>query len=366
MVNRKQITIESYDRTRYNKPEKVRTHTKNIRVSDIDEKARERIKFGKAKKLFEDRSERGKKMDRKQQSRIMFAVPNMLWANTINRYDIWGLDGYNPPEVEKLPESGLPFQVVRYKNEIYKADAKGIFTTPDLKIRDLDPHSEKEQERFEKEHPDKNALWNDKITKSFQKWIDKNAELEEIAGKLNYKNPHNKLYQMQELYNSLNLSEKDMKKMMLHLYNKVYVSEAKSYTKDFMEFYEHRYDDKLERDMNRAKREQKERMTDPVKKRKRQEQYKTSGLRFSNLRRMLDKTGYQYDSQQVRAEMEYLEDDEIIADVKAQQTSELGDIGAGEVDWQTIEKDEYQKMVDYYEQKSYDEYLTHLQQEAFV
>ena len=246
MVRTRQIDVKHYTRIKNEKKEEVRGHFRKIKVSSTNEAIRDEIKFGKAKNLFENRSERSQKMDLRHNSRIMFAVPNRLWANAPNRYDIWGLDGYNPPEVEKLPEKGLPFQVVRYKNEIYQTNAKGKFIRPDIKIIDLKPYDEKTQERFEKEHPGKNAIWNDKITKSFQKWMDKNGELEEIAGKLNYKNPHNKLYQMQELYNSINLSEKDMKKMMLQLYNKVYVSEAKSYTKDFMEFYEHRYDDKLE------------------------------------------------------------------------------------------------------------------------
>ena len=363
MANRKEITIETYNRVRYGKPEQVITHTKNIRISDIDEKTKERIKLGKAKNLFEDRSERSRKMDIRQDSKKMFAFPNRLWYDTPNRYDVWGLDGFVAPEVKDLPERGLPFQVVTFKNEIYTADAKGIYNAPEIVVIELD-HSPETQEQYEKE-TGKNAIWHDKTTKGYKNWLKKNSELEEIADRLNYNNLHrNKLYKIKELYESLNLSKEDEKEMILKLYNKTHKRNIGSYTKTFWEFYNHIYEDELDRKINSETRKQKDRMKDPKKAKQQKERYKTSELRFLTLKKNLDKNGYQYDSVEVRGKMKYLENDEIIGDIKAQQSEETGDIGSNEVDWEVIDKVNYQEMAEHYEQKTHDDYFEYLQQEA--
>lgn len=300
----------------------------------------------------------------------MFAVPNRLWVDAPNRYDIWGLDGYNPPEVKKEPDQGLPFQVVRYKNEIYQANARGKFTTPDIKIIDLNPHDENNQKKYEEENLGKHAIWNERVTNDYRKWLRKNAKLEDLASQLDYTISRNKLYEIRESYNSLKLSEKDQKKLMLKLYNRIYENKARSYTKDFMEFYEHRFDDNLERKISKEEKRIKDINKDLAKSKKAKERYKTSELRLFNLMAMIESKGYyDYDLKSLREKMLELknsDNDGIVGDfIKNDLRDESGDSDMLYVDEKKL-IDDYSTMQEYYQQRSYDDYLDYLQQEAIV
>lgn len=343
---------------------------KKPKTRKINPKAKQKIRFNQAKAIFEQRPIRSQKMDIRYNSKTMFAVPNKMWADAPNRFDIWGLDGYDAPAVSSLPDIGLPFQVVKYQNEIYKANARGYFTKPDIKIVKLDPMDPTNQKQFEQENPGKNAIWANKTTRVYEIWLNKNAKLEDIATKLDYTSPKNKLYETRELYNSLNLSREDQKKMMLRLYNKVYENKAKSYTKDYMEFYEHRYDDNLEGKIRSEETRLKEKLKDPAKSEKAKEQYKTSELRLYNLMAMVESKGYyDYNIKALRETMLELkngENDEIVGDFIKTFKDEYGtDSDMLYIDEGKTTKD-YTKMREYYEQKSYDEYLEYLEQEQYL
>lgn len=365
----KRVTIKkSFRRTYYiGKKRRKIGKVKKPKYRTINLRAKEKMSFNQAKDLFELRSIRSQKTDIRYNSKIMFAIPNKLWGDAPNRFDIWGLDGYDAPEVPQLPDIGLPFQVIKYQDEIYKANARGYFTTPDIKIIKLDPKDTTNQKQFELENPGKNAIWNNNTTKGYEIWLTKYAKLEDIATKLDYTGSKYKLYEIRDSYNSLDLSNEDQKKMMLRLYNKIYENKAKSYTKDFMEFYEHRYDDILENKIRSEETRLKEAFKDPAKSEKAKEQYKTSELRLYNLMAMVESKGYyDYSTKALREtmlELKHGENDEIVNDFIESFKDEYGiESDMLYVDEGKTTKD-YFDMAEFYEQKSYDQYLQYLEQE---
>lgn len=361
MVKRK-ISVKKYSRVRKGKKEIVRKHDREIQRVDINQSVREEITMGKARQIFESRSEMSKEMDLDLQTTIMFAVPNGLWARMPNRFDIWGLDGFEPPKVKKLPIPALPFQVVKYKGQIYTANQSGKFTIPEKKSFKL--FDKEKQEEFTTA-TGKNAIWRGNTTRAFEKWLEKENKIESISNQLNYKRSQNKLYEIQELYNSLNLPQKELKELMFKLYNKIYKNKIHSYTKDFNEFYDRRFytnvEDKIKAEKNRIK----ELNKDPKKTKEGKERYKTSELRFFNIMSKMEGLGhYDFNINEIRGKMEHLEDDEIVQDLIAELHDEKGDLGAGEVDYTYSDKKKFDAMKGYYEQRSHDEYLEHLTQEA--
>ncbi len=304
---KRKINVRSYKR-KDGTP--VRKHSKEI------EKREQILSKEWAENFFENRSSRSKTMDRKKNSRVMFATPNRLWAAATNQFDIWGLDGYNPPEVDKLPTQGLPFQVVKFNGKIYAANKKGKFSQPEINLDDLETKPEKKITRKKKsekkfdekkydvmnkekqdifiEETGKNAIWHGKITKAYKKWLKNERRQEEIADKLNYTNSNNRLFKIREYYEKLNLSEEELKEVMFKLYNNVYQNKIKSYTKDFNEFYNQRYHENLERKINVEKNRIKEKNKDPERVRRGKENYykKNSEFRLMNLMDILNARGY--------------------------------------------------------------------------
>lgn len=323
-------------------------------------------------------------MDLKRSSRIMFVVPNRIWASAINKYDIWGIDSSrDPPEYNALPTNPLPFEVVKVKGRIYVADKRGDFKVAKRKGKQKKPEqiegiplqllekklykikpAEYWVKKFEKE-TGKKAIYQKRITKNYTEWLRNEYRLENVAEDLNYKDPHNKLWKIKEYYEQLDLPEKELKKVMFKVYNKIYKDQIHSYTKDYNEFYNRRFYNKVERDLNALKRKQREKMKDPLKQKRSQERFKTGGLRHYKLMQKLDKLQYVYSPLEVKAKMKYLKDDEIIADVLAQMQDPYGsDIGAGQVDWEQIEEQkrkEWGELEAHYSQKAYEDYLEQLE-----
>ena len=93
---------------------KVKKHGRRIQ-----EKAHTTVSEEWAREFFNTRTMRSKAQDIKANAKLMFAIPNKIWADAPNRYDIWGLDGMDAPEVHELPERGLPHQIVKFNNIIY-------------------------------------------------------------------------------------------------------------------------------------------------------------------------------------------------------------------------------------------------------
>ncbi len=368
----------------------VRKHTKEI------ERKEQILSKEWADNFFENRSSRSKTVDRKKNARVMFATPNRLWADKPNQFDIWGLDGYNPPEVDKLPTQGLPFQVVKFKGSIYAADKKGKFSQPEINLDDLETKPEKKITRKKKldkefdekkydvmnkekqqifiEETGKNAIWRGKITKAYNQWLKNEQRTEEIADKLNYTNSNNKLFKIREYYEKLNLSEEELKDVMFKLYNNVYQNKIKSYTKDFKEFYNQRYSENLERKINVEKNRIKEKNKDPERVRRGKENYykKNSEFRLMNLMDILNARGYYgFDLDSLRGTMNELHksrDLDIINtyikdNLKGKQ---IGDTFGG-TDQDMLEIDDEKQLkqyttdyTDYYRQREQDEYLEFL------
>ena len=361
--------VHQQPRPKKPQPKRLPIKKQPIKKTLKKERASEKIELDEAKAIFAKRPDRSRIPDLKHNSKLMFSVPNKLWADAPNKFDIWGLDGFDAPTVNELPVRGLPFQIVKYQNEIYEANASGFFTTPDIKVVDLDPEDSKNQKQFELENPTKEPFQdNGETTDEYENWLTKNAKLEDIASKLNYTISKNKLYKIRELYNSLKLSEEEQRELMLKVYNKIYENKIKSYTKGFNEFYEHRFDDNLDRKIRSEENRLKEINKDPAKTKKAQEQYKTSELRMYNLVSMLESKGYYgYDTNSLREKMIELkngENDEIVTDfINTTLKDEYGnDSDMLYIDDKRI-KDDYDKIREHYEQKSYDEYVEYLEQE---
>jgi hypothetical protein len=266
---------------------------------------KERIKEGRAKQLFESRPKRSQTMDKRKNSKRMFAFPNQRWATAPNQVDIFGLDGFEPPIVDKLPEDALPYQVVKYNGKIWKANKNGEFETPEKKPKDLGEKkkefdlenydSKEKRERFE-ELTGKNVIWGDEVTKQYKKWLEKDYKLDQIASKLNWRGGSGlNLYEVKDLYQSLDMPEKELKRVMFKLYNDYYANDISSYTKDFKEFYNHRYIDVLEDKINAEKRKIKEKNKDPEKQKQALENYysrKMINFRVPTVRKMLEARNY--------------------------------------------------------------------------
>lgn len=385
MRERRKIKVKKHTRVLHDgKKTSVKRHHREIKIPLLNKMFKERITKGDATKLFEKRSEKSKKMDVNKSSKRMFAVPNRMWAEAPNIYDIWGLDGFDPPEINELPLLGLPFQIVRFNGKKYTADRSGIFTLlkektkktkkskektekQEIKPIKYDPMDKEKQEKFE-EITNKKAIWNGKTTKVYRKWLEKESELEYLSKKLDYTKNTNKLYEIQELYNKLNLNKEDLKKLMLKLYNNVYKNKIESYTKDFNEFYDHRFYDNIERKIRVEEKRLKKLQKDPKKSKEASERYESSELRLYNIMSQMESKGYfDFNINEIRGKMKHLKDDEIIHDLIEELHSEGGDIGEGEVDYTSSDKKETQKheaMRGYYEQRAHDEYLGYLTQEA--
>jgi len=66
--------------------------------------------------------------DHKEIARITFEMPNKLWLEHPDKYDVLGLDTIKVPEYKKIPtKPGLPGQIIKVKGKFYKCDKFGRF-----------------------------------------------------------------------------------------------------------------------------------------------------------------------------------------------------------------------------------------------
>jgi len=242
---------------------------------------------------------------------MMFAVPNELWLNMPNVVDIWGIDGFEPPIVDFLPPNPLPYQIVSFKDEIWVANKEGEFTTPEKDLKDVEkyqkpPKPAKKRDVFEdydtnarrkifEKITQKNAIWNDKITTQYKKWLKEDFEYEEIANKLSLKTSDLKLGELREFYNNLKISDEKLRKIMFKVYNNKYKKEASSYTKDFHDFFDRRYYDLLEAKIKSEDIKLKKLQADPKKKREAEKRYYSQAMfnfRYPQLRKMANAQEY--------------------------------------------------------------------------
>lgn len=284
----------------------------NVDSYKRDQKFRQyqKIPMKEAREFFEKRSPTQKEIDLGIEARMMFAVPNQLWLNIPNIVDIWGIDGFEPPIVAFLPKNPLPYQIVSYKDEIWVANEKGKFTTPEKDLQDIEKYqkppkpakkkdpfkdydTETRRKQFEKSSK-KNAVWNNKTTKQYTTWLKEEYEFEVIAKQLSLKTSPLKLGELKELYMSLNLSDEKLKKVMFKVYNNKYKTEIHSYTKDFQDFYDRRYYDLLEGKIKEEENRLKKLSADPKKKKEAKLRYYSKAMvnfRFPTVRDMLISQG---------------------------------------------------------------------------
>lgn len=283
---------------------KVKSHYREIEGKQKQmEQIEEEIDRELAEEVFEKRSEIAKRVDRDLQTRVMFATPNKLWFKHINRYDVWGIDGFEPPEVDSLPEDGRPYEVIKYDGTIYMADDKGNWTrqiTTDDEIFFAKYDTKKLRERFE-DLTDKNAIWQGKYTKNYKEWLKKEIEFHDLAPNLNYRNEGlQTLYDMKEKYNDLDLSQDDLKHLMWHVYREYYSpnkrkSKIKSYTKDFKDFYNRRYSTTLQDKIQAYENKIKERHKNPAQVKASKEAYPTNyPFRLYQITNTLTSPEYKY------------------------------------------------------------------------
>ena len=290
--NKKKVNVSNYER------EQQFRQFKNIPMEE-------------AREFFEKRSPLQKKIDLGIEARRMFALPNELWLNIPNVVDVWGIDGYDPPIVPFLPKNALPYEIVNFKDEIWVANESGKFTTPEKDLKDVEKYqkppkpakiraviedydTEDKRKEFEK-FTKKNALWQDKITTQYKKWLREDRDYEKIASKLSLKTSDLKLNELKEFYVNLKISDKRLKRIMFKVYNNKYKSEANSYTKDFQDFFDRRYYDLLEAKIKSEAIRIKKLNADPKKIRKAKETYYTKAMfnfRFPTLRKMADSQDY--------------------------------------------------------------------------
>jgi len=328
-------------------------------------------------KMFQKRSDRSRSTDMRLNSRIMFATPNELWAEMPNMFDIWGLDGFEPPEVKELPLEGYPFQVVKYKGLIWKADKNGKFKPEEnlgeIEDKKLKPpgykfskfDSEKKRKKFEEE-TGKNTVWNDKITKQYKQWLEEDYKLEKVSEKLSMKNPKMSLSELRDFYYTLDLPEDKLKKAMFKLYNDRYSNEIKSYTKDFKDFYNRRYLDVLESKIQAEKNRIKEKNKDPEKVKKSLENYYSESMinfRMPTIRKMLSSRDYTIisnaDIRQTLSSYPKWKNDDIVNDlIQRYKKGDLVDTDIGDIDEELYrEQQEMEGMKDYYLQKEEEQRL---------
>ena len=269
------------------------------------------IPMKQAREFFEKRSPLQKKIDLGIEAKRMFAVPNQLWLSIPNIVDIWGIDGYEPPIVDFLPKNSLPYEIVKFKDEIWVANELGKFTTPEKVITDIerfqkpakptkkrdvfeDYDTEAKRKDYEKISK-KNAIWKEKTTNQYKKWLKEEYAFEEIAKKLSLKTSPLKLGELKEFYTNLKISDKNLKRVMFKVYNNKYKDEISSYTKDFQDFYDRRYYDLLEGKINEEANRLKKLNADPKRKKTATEKYYTQAMynfRFPKIKNMLTSQDY--------------------------------------------------------------------------
>lgn len=300
--HKKQINVRKHKRfdPRINKKVDVRNYDRNQKFRQF-----KNISMEKGREFFDKRSPTQQEIDLGIEARMMFVLPNELWLNIPNVVDIWGIDGYDPPIVDFLPPNPLPFQIVEYKDEFWVANAKGKFTTPEKKREDIEKYQKpiKEVIEFDTEEKrktyekitKKNAIWNNKITSQYKKWLKQDRDYEVLADKLSLTGSDLTLAELRDFYNSLKLSDKELRKVMFKVYNNKYKDNISSYTKDFQDFFDRRYYDLLESKIQAEKNRLKELQKDPKKVKRSKEQYHTQAMfnfRFPIIRKMVNSQKY--------------------------------------------------------------------------
>ncbi|MEA3248439.1 MAG: hypothetical protein U9Q73_01910 [Nanoarchaeota archaeon] len=198
-------------------------------------KMKRRIIRGKAENLFESRSSRSITMDRKKNARLMFAIPNKFWKDKPNYYDVYGLDGYIPPAVDKPPILGLPYQMVMYEGYIYEADPDGRFIRSMTHIEKLKPESKKNQKRYEEE-TGLMPILDDGYTLAYSEWLNKKTVITETAKDLVY-NDGLKVSTLQaklrvfKNLDAMGLTREQQEKILIEAYNRTHGDPAKTFTK---------------------------------------------------------------------------------------------------------------------------------------
>ena len=307
---KKKIDVKKHKRfdPRSNKKVDVSTYERDQKFRQF-----KNIPMKEAREFFEKRSPTQQEIDLGIEAKKMFAVPNELWLNIPNVVDVWGIDGYEPPIVPFLPSNPLPYEIVNFKDEIWVANKDGKFTTPEKDIKDIekyqkpakpikpikkDPFKEYDTETrrkiFEK-ITKKNAIWNDKITTQYKKWLKEDYEYGLIAKKLSIKTSDLKLGELKEFYLNLKISDEKLKKIMFKVYNNKYKAEASSYTKDFQDFFDRRYYDLLEAKIKSEDIRIKKLNADPKRIKKSRETYYSQAMfnfRYPQIRKMADSQKY--------------------------------------------------------------------------
>lgn len=123
---KRRIKINSYKRKRYGKTERVKGHDKHINIKRVGEIDLKQLSLGASRKENRQRLINSHP-DTLKTAKIMFEMPNKLWAANPANFDVLGFDAKEPPKVNYLPKNGLTGQIVSFQGKVYIADQKGVF-----------------------------------------------------------------------------------------------------------------------------------------------------------------------------------------------------------------------------------------------
>ena len=123
---KRKIRIKPYTRKRYGKKERVKGHNKHIKIKIIEEIDLKQLSLGSTRKENRQRLINSHP-DTMKNAKVMFNMPNKLWAANPANFDVLGFDAKEPPKVNYLPKNGLRGQIVSFQGKVYIGDQKGVF-----------------------------------------------------------------------------------------------------------------------------------------------------------------------------------------------------------------------------------------------
>jgi len=323
-------------------------------------------------------------MDEGRDAKKMFAVPNRFWARDMAQSDIWGIDGFDAPEVTEKPTSGSPYQVVKYRGIIYVADEDGRYS-PQIDVKPLNPHDKKYITEYEGE-TGKQALKDGTVTKNYFNWLNERKKPDikrHIADELTIKDRDWSekgvdLIKIKELYENLDVSKEDLKKIFIHMANNHYAGpETENFTKKVAKFHDHIYQNTLDDMIKRARKGTPTLEQIQAGERAYIKQAKQgTGLPVRNVRNILERKGYGHISEAVivdalrsgdyrsgKTDFAYDIATDVIAEFKRGEQVDTDIVEIKEFE-RAMEK-EQAKMKGYYERRAIEDYIDHLYDQGY-
>jgi len=276
---KKQVKKKGFSYIRKGKTVNVPSHKQSYWRSKRDtSKMLRRLRRRGAENMFAEYPVSFQIVDKKENADLMFAIPNIFWIENVAKYDVFGLDGFLPPSVDKKPRFGLPYQMVMYEGYIWEADPNGMFVRSKMKIEWLKPEDKKNQDKY-LEETGKNAIGEDEgYTIAYSDWLNDKLEFSIDVGNIMYKetdktaNLLDKIGFMKELRDS-GLPRDRIEAILISAYNKTKPNDPQKSFTNAVENWEKNYAKTIRRIVRTIENKNEERIKEANRQEAMQEAY---------------------------------------------------------------------------------------------